>query len=90
MENDAQNNALESELRPSLNYKVRAVVDSVCELARDGIRMEDLFKEIRKRHNITHYELKKIFRSELQIDLGNTKKLYERVLNFEPKKEDEI
>lgn len=76
------------ELEPSLNPKVRAVVDSVNAMIYDGIRMEDLTKALMKKHNITFYELKRIFRDELQIDLGNKKKLYQRVIKFEKEKYD--
>jgi adenine-specific DNA methylase len=63
----------------SLNPRTRAIISNFIELTKEGARFEDIFKALCRKHNTSFYELKKIFKKELDVDLGKKQNMYERI-----------
>lgn len=65
---------------PSLDYKTRSIIDDFnlwCDkIANKNITLENVIKIIMRKYNITYYEVRKIFKSELDVDIGDKKSFY--------------
>lgn len=64
-----------------MKNKHRQIIDLFASIAAEGARYEDLFKRIMRELSVNYNEIRKAFKMECDVDIGNKKKMYERVVD---------
>lgn len=64
---------------PSLEHKTRAVIDDFNKWSKPGQKFEAVIKHLMRKHDLTFADIRKIFKKEVGVDIGNKKTFYKKI-----------
>ncbi len=66
-------------MTPSLNPRVRAIINEFNRLFIPGSNIRSVFSTISKKHNISFYDFKKLLETELGVKIGSSKEFRKKI-----------